>query len=411
MKTICCYSAVVLALTFAACHPEKTGERQVEVIPLGRAFDRLVPELKVSDCFKQVRYVPLETTDSCLVGENTSVYVLNCYIVVTSEGRFCHLFDKETGRFVRTIGHFGNDPQGYRDVAGVWMNPHTEELFFPGWRGWWNDWVVYGVDGRYRRHWKAPVASAVFPAMAKFNYAGADRIVGYYTASDSIPARVIFFNGEAVERVDTLLPERLGEQEIQEDQITSIRVSEIMMIVRDKEGNTRGYSMLNECFWQHAGSLYMKTAYNDTIYKISADKGVQPARILDLGTHDWPYEERYVEKKEALYPGRFLEGNDVLLMQLALGYNGLENGYLALYRKSDGTVNVTCGLTLTDDRYGFLPIRPRSVSEAGEFAGYFPAYEVAAWFEDNADRTDLPAAIEALRTVGEEDNPVVVLME
>ena len=53
----------------------------------------------------------------------------------------------------------------------------------------------------------------------------------------------------------------------------------------------------------------------------------------------------------------------------------------------------------------------RRLRYAREFAAYLPAYEVAEWFADNADRKDLPADIEALRKVGEEDNPVVVLME
>ena len=126
-----------------------------------------------------MRYVPLETTDSSLVGKSTSVQVLNQYIVVTSEDKYCHLFDKQTGRFIRSIGHVGNDPQGYSTVSGGWCNPHTDELAFPGWN---HSWVMYGTDGKYRRHWKAPIAATGFPAIALYNYAGADEVVGYYPA-------------------------------------------------------------------------------------------------------------------------------------------------------------------------------------------------------------------------------------
>ena len=33
------------------------------------------------------------------------------------------------------------------------------------------------------------------------------------------------------------------------------------------------------------------------------------------------------------------------------------------------------------------------------------------WFEDNAGETDIPAEVAVLKKVGEEDNPVVVIME
>ena len=35
----------------------------------------------------------------------------------------------------------------------------------------------------------------------------------------------------------------------------------------------------------------------------------------------------------------------------------------------------------------------------------------ATWFEDNAGETDIPAEVAVLKKVGEEDNPVVVIME
>ena len=51
-------------------------------------------ELKTSDCFKKIRYVALETTDSCLVGQGAYATILNDWIVVTSGRDRCQLFDK-----------------------------------------------------------------------------------------------------------------------------------------------------------------------------------------------------------------------------------------------------------------------------------------------------------------------------
>ena len=56
-------------------------------------------------------------------------------------------------------------------------------------------------------------------------------------------------------------------------------------------------------------------------------------------------------------------------------------------------------------------LQPVSVSASGEFAAILPSEEVVSWFEDNAGETDIPAEVAALKKVGEEDNPVVVIME
>lgn len=112
-----CVSVCNVGMSFlAACSGGGTKVAKLEVIPLGAAFDNQT-ELKTSDCFKKIRYVALETTDSCLVDKGASVTILNDWLVVVS-GRNCQLFDKETGRFVRTVGHVGEDPEDVRQFMG-----------------------------------------------------------------------------------------------------------------------------------------------------------------------------------------------------------------------------------------------------------------------------------------------------
>lgn len=83
------YQATLAACLFlGACSGDKTESGQLEVIPLGAAFDQQA-ELKTSDCFKKIRYVPLETTDSILVGPGAWATVLNDWIVVTSGRKLC----------------------------------------------------------------------------------------------------------------------------------------------------------------------------------------------------------------------------------------------------------------------------------------------------------------------------------
>lgn len=69
-------------------------------------------ELKLSDLGKELRYVALETTDSCLIDGNPNILLLDKHIVVFSY-KNCFLFDKASGRFICEIGHQGDDPEAY----------------------------------------------------------------------------------------------------------------------------------------------------------------------------------------------------------------------------------------------------------------------------------------------------------
>jgi len=108
-----------------------------------------------------------------------------------------------------------------------------------------------------------------------------------------------------------------------------------------------------------------------------------------------------------------MENEDVILFRFMTNvYNDKQKTYNALYRKADGAVRISpLDDKITDDTNGFLPLQPVSVSASGEFAAILPSEEVVSWFEDNAGETDIPAEVAALKKVGEEDNPVVVIME
>ena len=150
-----------------------------------------------------------------------------------------------------------------------------------------------------------------------------------------------------------------------------------------------------------------------TNLKVSREKGLEPIRVLDLGTHGWTFEERLVDKKDAIYPLAFMENQEVILFRFVTNlYNKKRKNYNALYRKSDGRVLVSpFDNKIIDDKNGFLPLQPLSVSVKGEFAALLPAEDVFNWFEGNGVDATLPAEIAALKKVGEEDNPVVAILE
>ena len=113
----------------ASCSGRQTETGELETIRLATAFENQT-ELKASDCFSQVHYVTLETLDSCLIGNDPLIQIASDRIIVMTSHQQCFAFDKQTGKFLHSIGHVGDDPEACREMYG-WLNGSAEQLYFP----------------------------------------------------------------------------------------------------------------------------------------------------------------------------------------------------------------------------------------------------------------------------------------
>ena len=59
-------------------------------------------ELKASDFLKEINYIALETTDSCLINNNPDIQVYKNNIIV-STNKQCLVFDKTNGIYFNSI--------------------------------------------------------------------------------------------------------------------------------------------------------------------------------------------------------------------------------------------------------------------------------------------------------------------
>lgn len=95
----------VMALALGACSTtsqKNEAQGQIDIVP---AFENPT-ELKISHLGKNIRYVPLETNDSSLIGQMYGIKLLDDKILVTS-GANCLLFDKRTGKFLCKVSGRG----------------------------------------------------------------------------------------------------------------------------------------------------------------------------------------------------------------------------------------------------------------------------------------------------------------
>lgn len=192
MKRLIYYSIALLCSGLFSCSEPKQANDDLDVIPIEAAFAN-PSELKASEYFQKVRYVRLETSDSCLIGANPTVRISGDKLIVNSGRRQYYAFDKETGRFITSLGHIGNDPQGALNLDG-WINDASGRIYFLAGN---NKFVEYDLEGNFQGRIAYPGESEGFFGKVSFSYLnenvnvahspsrwGADQIIFF---KDSVP--------------------------------------------------------------------------------------------------------------------------------------------------------------------------------------------------------------------------------
>lgn len=380
-------------------------------------------KLEVSDYFSGIRYVPLETTEESLVGEGATVRLVGDKIVVTTAQKQCLLFDKGTGRFLTSVGHIGNDPEGYRAVAYL-ADELNRELCFQGWQ---NNWVCYDLEGRYRRSMPLSISTRKAVNVLSSTYVDGESYVSYI--SDFFPVdqdSLYFFTADR--QVHAMAVTEEDHQEFNVNDIASISVLnstsgreyggpaglEGVLLLDYKEPNKGSATFMGAIKLWHVGEeLFYKGTYNDTVYAVK-DFALTPSYVFELGEYHWPYADRFNKKREkSVLITQVLDSKEHLFFSFITDLFGSSKTlYNGLFTKSTGRVEVALlEQGITDNRYGFLPLQPLSVAPSGEYAGLLEAYHVADWFEDNPDKVgELPQELKALRGLDGEDNPVVFIL-
>ena len=182
------FGSFCAGMFLTSCMERENEEASKRVIEVGKAISSPA-ELKASDYFDEIRYVPLETRDDCLVGSSPDIKLLDKYILITSANRQCLLFDKATGKFKCQIGHVGKDPGGYRNVDCLVDELNGRLLF----NGWGHDLISYNLDGNYIGKIEVPcIQENVYPSNC-FVMNG-DTIAGFFQNTlGKEENRVIYF--------------------------------------------------------------------------------------------------------------------------------------------------------------------------------------------------------------------------
>ena len=416
-------------ILMAACSlvsQQKKVEGQIDALP---AFDNLT-ELKVSQLGKSIRYVPLETNDSVLIGGVYQVHLLKNTILVTymikGKGQ-SFLFDRGSGKFLREIGHQGEDPRGY-SIVKAYVHPETEEFYFPRLP---NKLIKYNLKGEFLGEVVMPLPegfpSGFYPLLTK------EGMLVYEGPSfNPDHQKQLYYLDETKGKTgDVILPASRPNVTDKESDVQSMSVwiggltgsvglgtlglltySGVTSI--DFKNKVREVYALNyPAVWKIEDSLHLHETFSDTIHHIK-DFKLASYRVFNLGDRHLSMEERGKKEgnEDKLAITYVLETEDLIYFQCAKNLFGDNlKIYNGLYRKSDETVLMNeREKAFTDDLTGFLPFTPASHTTKGEFVGTLSIERIQEWIDEHPE-IKLEGALASLKDLDDDANPIVVIVE
>ena len=404
----------IIALTLVvSCTSSEKDNSHSNIINVEGSLENIT-KLKVSDFGKTIRYIPLETTDDCLIGNDPIVKVLKNHIVVEVNRR-CLLFDKKDGSFVSEIGHTGQDPEAYSSSFS-WADEKEEFLYFTSMP---DKLLKYDMQGTFAG--KIVIPSPPGPA-AYYLFSGSE-IIGYYNGINSSDNYTLAFLDKLGTFIDSIPPLLTTPEETFAD-ILNISVTKGRsvygnwtktgaIIIDYKNDKKQIIAADAVTLWNHNGTIRFKENFIDTIYTISGRELI-PSIAFNTGKWHWPENERISKSNnsERIFVSDVSENNAFVFFQCIKGlytdeillYNGLYNkttGETKLGKNSDD---------IPDDLTGFMPFKPLSISSSGEFVSLIEAFKIMEWIEEHPEAKN-NEKLSFLKDFNDDMNPVIVLVE
>ena len=407
----------ILAGMLMACSPQSQKmEGQIDILP---AFENLT-ELKVSHLGKNIRYVPLETTDSSLIGSGCKIKLLGDKIVASYGNRgesHCFLFDRETGKFLREIGHKGNDPRGYNSPIG-YVHPVSGDIYFQKQP---NKLIKYNQDGEFLGEVEIPgrLNNGFYPLLTKEGML----VYGGETFNSQTPSQLYYLDEAKGKTGDVALPGAQDSDTVTPDQINGLSVYAGLgaygllgytgaIKIEFKNGTQGLYAYNYPAVWSMEDHFHFHEALGDTIYQVKGTK-LEPYRIFNLGERKLLEEEHGKKEgnEEKLAIAYVMETPDLIYFQSIKNIYGDLTVYNGLYRKSDESVMMSpMKEAFKDDLTGFAPFTPVHHTPKGEFVGTLTIEQIQEWQEEHPE-VKLEGALASLKNLDFDANPVVVIVE
>ncbi|KOF01947.1 hypothetical protein OB69_14510 [Roseivirga seohaensis subsp. aquiponti] len=332
---------------------------------------------KSSLLLEKIEYVALETTERCRVKEDFKVYASNEYIYTVASGQILQ-FDRKDGKFIKELGKYRNGTEGYVSTLPYVQSLNSNQILVTT-----ND-HLSKINGVTNELTNISPISRQFQDVAELN---ANTLVSFIAGDESkLKSNLLIFSKDGTERNRLYLNQ------------SDYDPSNFIKSLGFHEGNFNYYN--NEVFF--------KQIYNDTIYKVS-EEGLKPYVHFNLGEFaiDWNNQIIRSDVFNKISIIKTFESEDYLFFNYRYKA-GIKYGVYSKNSKvSYLPENTWTEDGFIDDVYGFIDFRPQSMNEHNEMVASFPPFEILFFINSYGKEVSLPKSIDALRTVKEDDNPVI----
>lgn len=346
------------------------------VINLAKAISESPKEIMLNELASDIRYVPLETTDDCLMNNEFYIMQYTGEDIITS-GIF-H-FDKN-GKFLNKIGSKGQGPEEYLQglfAFGDWKN---KLLYVQNW----TTLTCYGFDGTFVRSVPTPQLNMGAAGLFDENHILYSNDIYYADKANPIQLYMVDSqNGKTVSKWRGHLEEN------------------------------KKYGMIltsRDFMYKYDNSLFYKPALENVIFKILSPKKRQLVYKFDCSGKDIDVSADEVDPKKRF---QFLSvyWAKETAQYLFVNYGMKNISRLGIYDKEKKTFT---NVTIKDNLAGGYDIHPAWTSDDNHL---LMIYYAGGLLQDKEKRYStglLPERKkeldELLKNIKEDDNPVVILV-
>lgn len=383
-------SAFLLLLNIGICLFSFTKLSGQTIIPIKENLAK-TKTVNLSEIASDIRFVALETTDDCLLGDDCYIQYVDGQIFVSS--KILYRFDGKTGKFLNKIGSIGQGPGEYTHTLRYTINPKTKRVYILIFK----TMLEYDYEGNYLR--TLPADNHNVGACSMLN----DTQVVY--ANDA-------YNYTTEDQSDQLYIVDLEKEKI---------VGKISSPVEKKLRGALNLSAF-DFFYTYNGQVYFKGSFQDEIYRIQSPKKKVPAYVCDRGYLKTDYSKKNAE----IDPRNRMKGIQIQNLfetdkYLLVSYIYEKNNYQGLFNKQDHSfINVAdkkgkAGFTNNLTGGPSIIVFPFQINPDGMIVtAYNAAFLIEHQQEYQISNPLLPARKaewdNVLKNLTEESNPVIMLM-
>jgi hypothetical protein len=362
-------------------------------------------ELKLSDIAQHVTYIPLETTEDCLIGEiQTQMFAIifsKDFIFVNNNGIVMQF--TPTGKFIRRINTVGQGPG--EGVARKFAIDEEKRIIYI-YNNFGFNILVYRFDGKYLRSIRNPFA----------NLKGDHTVNDMVCYNENLLFTFDFFDGQTPYKY--IVTDNKGKILHKE-----INYNKYFLKERMKE-----FTMFHSPLIETDSSLFYKAEFNDTIFKINQDYTRSPVSVCRLPNQitveEYMKTAALIRSYTTLYGKNRISAvrNSNEYLDIYHAYNPYEKNktksFFSRYNKCAQQLQVNINTTIVNDWDGGMDVEMIAAFQRGNILCHrFWPHELkekltSTYFaETSAKYPEQKNALKKMiNNLKEDDNPVLMLI-